>query len=144
MSIQYLKNAVMSATQSFINNDADLLQLKVYELSVSHRVAFYLERDFFNKICHVDCEYDKRFDLNKPGPGGTLMRPDILVHTRNQSTNNKIAIEIKKTRTSKYDVEKLKMLTQINGLYKYDLGVFVRFPKDQPIYRWFVNGDEVI
>jgi len=130
----------MSAVQLFIDNDLGLLCLKVYEPAVSHRIAFYLEREFFKEGFHVDCEYDKRFDLGKPGPGGKPMRPDIVVHTRNQSANNEIAIEIKKTRTSKCDIQKLKMLTQKGGLYEYCLGVFIYFPNNKSRFMWFVDG----
>ncbi len=143
MSTQDLKNKVMSAVRSFIDNDLDLLRLKVYEPSVSHRIAFYLERDFFKQEFHVDCEYDKRFDLEKPGPEGRLMRPDIIVHTRNRHSNNKIAIEVKKTYASKRDIEKLKMLTRKGGLYEYNLGVFIYFSNNKEKYRWFVDGAEI-
>jgi hypothetical protein len=143
MTTQDLKNKVTCAVQSFIDNDLGLLLLKVYEPSVSHRIAFYLERDFFNQDFHVDCEYDKRFDLEKPGPDEKPMRPDIVVHTRNQRANNQIVIEVKKTRSSRHDIEKLKILTRNTGLYKYCLGVFICFPNNEPIYKWFVDGAEI-
>lgn len=139
-----LKNNIEKAINLFIENDKKLLELKVYEPAVSHRIAFYLERDSFKKGFHVDCEYDKFFNLAKPGPDGKPMRPDILVHTRNQDVNNKIAIEIKKARTSKRDIKKLEFLTIKNGLYKYDIGVFIRFPNGRPIYRWIIDGQEEI
>jgi len=55
---------------------------------------------------------------------------------------NKIAIEIKKERNNKYDIEKLKILTASNGLYRYDLGVFINFPNSEAKYKWFVDGKE--
>lgn len=137
-----LKKAVESAVQSFLDKDIQLLQLNAYEPAVSHRIAFYLERDYFPKDIHVDCEYDKRFDLEKPGPDGKPMRPDIVVHTRNSRRNNMVALEIKKTRTSRRDIEKLKTLTKRHGLYEYTLGVFVRFPSGKASFRWFVDGVE--
>jgi len=142
MSTTELKNAVESAVQSFLDNDNDLLDLKVYEPAVSHRIAFYLERDFFNKGIHVDCEYDKRLDQEKPGPNETPMRPDIVVHTRNTQENNLIAIEVKKKHVDERDIAKLQMLTRGNGLYKYQLGVSVCFVNNQPQYRWFIGGTE--
>jgi len=142
MNTTELKNAVESAVQSFLDNDIDLLDLKVYEPAVSHRIAFYLERDFFNNGIHVDCEYDKRLDQEKPGPNETPMRPDIVVHTRNTQENNLIAIEVKKGQVVERDIAKLQMLTQKNELYEYQLSVSVRFANNQPQYRWFIEGIE--
>jgi len=142
MSTTELKNAVENAVQSFLDNDNDLLDLKVYEPAVSHRIAFYLERDFFNKGIHVDCEYDKRLDREKPGPNETPMRPDIVVHTRNTQENNLIAIEVKKNHVGKRDIAKLQMLTQKNELYEYQLGVSVCFVTNKGQYRWFIEGIE--
>lgn len=142
MNTTELKDAVKSAVQSFLDNDNDLLNLKVYEPAVSHRIAFYLERDFFNKGIHVDCEYDKRLDQEKPGPNETPMRPDIVVHTRNTQENNLIAIEVKKDHVGGHDIAKLQMLTRGNELYGYRLGVSVCFANNQPQYRWFIEGIE--
>lgn len=142
MTIDKLRESIKKSTKLFVEKDFDLLKLKVYEPAVSHRIAFYLEKYFFPNNIHIDCEYDKHFDQEKPGPDGKAMRPDILVHTRNSQKNNKIAIEIKKERNNKYDIEKLKIFTANKGLYKYDLGVFINFPNGEAKYRWFVDGKE--
>lgn len=96
MTTKDLKESIEKSIKLFVKKDFDLLKLKVYEPAVSHRIAFYLEKYFFQNDANIDCEYDKRFDLDKPGLNGKSMRPDILVHTRNSQKNNKIAIEIKK------------------------------------------------
>lgn len=144
MNIEDLIKAVINAVNLFIKNDIELLELKVYELAVSHRIAHYLEQEknFKGMNLNFDCEYDKRQDQMKPGPDGKPMRPDILVHKRNESTNNIIAIEIKKDRNNKWDREKLKYLTNQKELYKYKLGVFIYFPKDKVKFRWFTDGND--
>ncbi len=138
-----LKQNVEDAINLFIQNDTELLNLRVYELAVSHRIAVYLEKIFDDKGLNFDCEYDKRFDLKKPGPDDKPMRPDILVHTRNSQDNNKLAIEIKKQHVFRRDIEKLKMLTNQDGIYKYALGVFIYFLNGEPQYKWFENGTEI-
>lgn len=142
MSIQELKDKVINAVESFIKYDKELLDLKVYEPAISHRIAFYLERDSFQAGFHIDCEYNKHLVSNKPGSGNNSIRPDIVVHTRNTDINNKIAIEIKKNKTDDYDDDKLKFLTAQDEIYAYKLGVFIYFPNYEPKYKWFVDGKE--
>jgi hypothetical protein len=142
MIIQELKGKVINAVESFIENDKELLNLKVYELAISHRIAFYLERDSFQAGINVDCEYNKHLDNKKTGSKNNFIRPDIVVHTRNTDKNNKIAIEIKKNRTSKNDDDKLIFLTTKGEIYGYDLGVFIYFQNYVPKYKWFVDGKE--
>ena len=148
-----MKDLVKKATELFIKNDFKLLQLKVYEPAVSHRIAVYIENiiNFDNRyrcikemIPNIDCEYNKNMDREKLDREGCSMRPDILVHSRLEKNQNLIAIEIKKHRTSNWDESKLKTLTNPNGEYHYQLGVFIYFPNNIPQYRWFIGGKEDI
>lgn len=143
MTTDELKNKVKEAVKRFIDNDKELLDLKVYEPAVSHRIAVYLERVFNSNLLNFDCEYDKRFDLPKMTLDGKKFRPDILVHKRNCNSSNILAIEIKKAKKSKFDEDKLQKLTSLSEEYKYQLGVFIYFPKGKSEYKWFVNGQEV-
>lgn len=147
IEVELIKNAV----KLFIEKDIEVLQLKVYEPAVSHRIAFYIEKlinknrkyaEFKVLSLNIDCEYNKIFDLEKRDENGKAMRPDILIHIRKERSNNLIAIEIKKSRKSKWDEKKLKTLTRRNGRYRYKLGAFVYFPNNKPKYKWFVNGEE--
>ena len=79
-----LKHLVESAVHLFLANDKDLLNLKVYEPAVSHRIAVYLEKVFMDKSLNYDCEYNKDFDLPKSMPNGKEIRPDILIHQRQE------------------------------------------------------------
>ena len=74
--IEKLKNKVKAAVKSFVKDDLKLLELKVYEPAVSHRIAVYLEKEFNsdeeykNKALNFDCEYNKCFDLPKKTSDG--------------------------------------------------------------------------
>lgn len=61
------------------------------------------------------------------------MIPDVIIHKR-LTDKNYLVIEAKKEQDNKqeyYDAkEKLKVLTNQNGRYKYQLGVFIDFKKD--------------
>ena len=147
--MENLQNKVKEAVRLFIDKDKALLELKVYEPAVAHRIAVYLEHIFgqdesFRGLnLNFDCEYDKCEDRRKEDPDGKPMRPDILVHRRNQQEGNLIVMEIKKTRKSSWDEKKLKALTNATGYFKYELGVFVYFPKGEPKYIWFAKGQRL-
>lgn len=166
--LEKLINNVKAAVHLFLANDRNLLRLEAHEQSISHRIAVYLEPLF--EGLNVDCEYNKHLDCSKKinlsdfNPDshrgcdcnackeivkGKLpsdekpFRPDILVHHRGNDYNNRIAIEVKKGKECLFDQAKLKALTDNDGDYKYDLGVFVYFPDDRPLCKFFQNGTEV-
>lgn len=141
--IRQLSKKVQAAVDLFIKNDIDLLKLRVYEPAISHRISVYLEKMFNDENFNYDCEYNKYFDLAKSMPNGKEIRPDILIHKRHEKDNNVLVIEIKKKRKCKWDEDKLKELTSSDGKFKYDLGVFIYFPKNLPKYKWFFSGKEI-
>jgi len=71
----------------------------------------------------VDLEYDKNYHNSKKiidGDNNTKsIRPDIIVHKRENNTHNLIAFEIKKSYTSQHDLEKIKGLRRSPYNYKY-------------------------
>jgi hypothetical protein len=96
------------------------------------------------------CKSCKKWCRENP-IGGTIrdfseIRPDIIIHKERgkANTGNILVIEIKKVEECLFDEGKLKSLTDKNGDYKYDLGVFVYFSENQPKYKWFINGIEEI
>lgn len=135
-----MREKVREATESFIENDSDLLDLAAHEQAVSHRIAVYLEDVFESEKLNVDCEYNKHlegekviilkgFDLDRCNvckchscvaviEGGLdilpekQFRPDILIHSRGNDEKNLIAIEIKKGKECEFDQVKLKELTR--------------------------------
>jgi len=139
MNPEELKNYVTSAVASFIRNDSVLLTTGAHEQAINHRIAFYLERDFFNNGIHVDCEYNKhlndpkRINIQKICQGNLrqcrcgacskllrkriysidekLFRPDIVCHRRGVDNENVIVIEVKKESPCPFDEAKLLALT---------------------------------
>jgi len=137
-----LKERVEKAVEHFIRNDSELLNLDAHELSISHRIAVYLEQEFNKPDLNIDCDYNRYFNSTKTMPNGRNIRPDILVHKRDDGSENLLAIEIKKDQTDTEDEEKLKMLTNQNNGFNYNLGVFIYFPEKKPKMIWFCDGKE--
>ena len=75
----------------------------------------------------VDVEYDKNYYRAKEiedSDGQTYkIRPDILVHKREDNLNNQIAIECKKSYLNKLDKIKLKKLLEPSYSHKLSLGI---------------------
>ena len=137
-----MKDIVIAAVKSFIDNDSELLDLAAHEQAISHRIGVYLENSFKidDTTIRVDCEYNKHLDEPKKiniydldqdlcevcgcascravirGDAREILekgfRPDILLHTRGTDVNNLIAIEIKKNKECPFDEAKLKALTK--------------------------------
>ncbi len=116
-----MRDLVKKALADFAERDMALLHLGVSEMSVAHRLAIYIE----NRLSpgwHVDCEYNRKHGLPKPrGIGEKKFLPDIIVHQRDTPTNL-LAIEIKKTKHSKYEKNKaIETCRDLASLWKDDL-----------------------
>ena len=119
-----LHEKVKLALCDFFVEDDDLLQRNVNERSITHKLAEYLQRQF--EGLKVDCEYNRRGKDPK-----TLQKrifPDIIVHDRGDSDNNRLVIEVKKSAAGPVtrDEEKLRGLTSSDG-YHYTLGLLLVF-----------------
>jgi len=75
--------------------------------------------------------------------------PDFILHERGSNSNNILAIEFKNFNNNKIaeikkDCMKLKAVTNNSGMYKYKLGLFIKFGinRDKVIVRKFINGKE--
>lgn len=99
--IEVIKKSVIN----LCNKDNYLLQNKVREECVNHRLSIHLESSLndcpstaqlFAHNLVIDCEYDKHLGCDKTGVGITDMRPDVTVHERGTDSNNFLFIEIKK------------------------------------------------
>ena len=134
-----MQNKVISAVNSLISNDSELLELDAHEQSLSHRMGVYLEEAFKSEKLNIDCEYNKHLErpktINLRGldpqshnscncdacraiSRGDIeeileksFRPDIVIHMRGSDARNLIAIEVKKDNECPFDEEKLKALT---------------------------------
>ena len=122
--------------------DRYLIEYFLHEQSLSHRLAVYLE-NLFPKKYNVDCEYNKKMDIennivNKsvrkspqlPASETRDIRPDITIHKRgkNNRKSNLLVIQIKKKENLQdrnEDIESLKELTDQDGEYQYQYGLFL-------------------
>jgi hypothetical protein len=127
-----------------LKNDQFLLINNSDEWAISHKFAEYIQQQF--PEFHVDVEYNREKDQVKT-LNGERIRPDIIVHIRNTDVNL-IAIEVKKSNNiGEMDEvrERLKNLTDSNGKFQYQLGLFaVFYVKDEaskyPFLEYYQNG----
>jgi hypothetical protein len=130
-----IRSALFSAVETLLKRDYDLVALGAHEQSISHRIAVYLET-YFPKF-HIDCEYNRQKHLSKTyckeeGEEVATMRPDIIVHRRNDAHNNILALEMKANANADTgnDVIKLKALQTPEEGYCYRQVAFLRILND--------------
>lgn len=144
MKSKQLQERVKAAISKLIADNSFLLENDAHELSVSSKLANYLQQLFPN----VDCEYNRHIFDVKTLYGYKQIRPDILIHQRGTDVSNLLVIEMKKKdEPEKEDIEKLIAMTIKGGEYGYDYGLFHAFEKRNmiwvPLMRWFENCAEV-
>jgi len=141
MNNEDIKEKLIKAVKRFIDKDWEkLYKNDIHENTFSHRIAVYLEENF-NEY-NVDCEYNKIFDDKKLNEIGENIRPDIIVHKRENMNSNKLIIEVKKAGTGsmevKNDIEKLKKSSNLN----YDLGAVIGILKNTIDIVFIKSGNE--
>ncbi len=126
-----VKDFAIHAVRMFNSNDKhELPAVNLYEPVVSHRIAVYLEILFTGYA--VDCEYNKNVsnahDQYKRSLEGRKIRPDIIVHKRNDSTQNLLVVEVKKagkdSEKGRADIMRIKESFRQSNL-SYCYGMFV-------------------
>ena len=150
---KWLLKKFKSALRQFYRNDYALVEYRVAERALTHKLAEHLQRRF--KGFSVDCEYNKvgrgdpkrvwafiaslscrsqlqcSGDCDECAGNKCVVFPDIIVHTRGED-ENLIAIEAK-TEWGKgdqtRDLLKLKALAESKN-YRYELCIAFRFCKD--------------
>jgi hypothetical protein len=118
-----LYNAVTYSLEKLVTERESLINNGASEWAVVHRFAVYLEERFPDY--DVDCEYN----LNLKNPKrlkGKLIRPDVLVHRRNDHTKNKIAIEFRKKKRGKGNLE--ERLIEFQRVYDYQHAEYILIP----------------
>ena len=145
MNNRIIKGKIREALKLFIAKDKQaLLSVDIYEPTINHRIAVYLE-DLFPGF-DIDCEYNKTLSGDKRNVNGKKIRPDIIIHTRMTNENNSVMVEVKKSgrnsKLSKADIEKLK--NAMNGTLNYDLGVFVGILKRKIDICWIEKNNNFI
>ena len=115
------------ALHEFISNDIDLLCLDAHEISITHKLAEHLQRQF--RSLKVDCEYNRLGDDQKKLLDDHKVRPDIIVHQRGRKGSNTLVVEVKKTNSDAQnnDEFRLKEFTRDRGCYEYGSGLFLVF-----------------
>lgn len=153
MNFQTVVNLIGASLQNIAIFDTTLLDRKVREECVNHRLAYYIE-SIYEEIVKddlfysVDLEYNKNLGNNDkkiPGLDGKIIsiRPDIIVHKRPDNQNNLIAIEAKHGANNKHDIHKLRMLLEIPYSYSYAVGINYFPNKDYFGGRIFWKNDEL-
>jgi len=145
MNNSIIKGKIREALKLFITKDEQaLLAVDIYEPTISHRIAVYLE-ELFPEF-DIDCEYNKTLLGKKKDMNGKEIRPDIIIHTRSTNEDNSVILEIKKSgrnsKLSKADIEKLKRC--MNGTLNYDLGVFIGILKRKIDICWIEKNNNSI
>ncbi len=147
---QEVKEKVEICLKELIEKDHFLLETSVHERTITARLAMYLQKQFKLK---VDSEYDKHGEQIKKMLMGIkecskrkkndYVIPDIIIHTRNTDADNILVIEMKKKKKDNCDIKKLERFTEQSGIFKYKLGLFIKFNSiNQPLLIWFENGKE--
>ncbi|GEM_PF-1767992 len=142
-----LKQVLLIALKTFLHKDSYLLAIDVQEETISHRLAFHIEKSFEKpkydlpfkvqriESLLVDCEYNKHGDEPKaladiikkyPEKKSNIVRPDIVLHGRNSPTNL-IVIEIKKKKSKDKQYAKDKVQAFIESSYAYQFGLYIEF-----------------
>jgi hypothetical protein len=138
---------VIFAIDIFFKNDSLLLEINASERTISHKLAEYLQTQF--PEWHVDCEYNRKENeikrLNAIEECSEQKRtdrifPDIIIHHR-RVNENLLVIEVKSNQDDLCDRRKLKLLTQKNGEYGYDWGLYIQFNNtEKPNLTWYKEG----
>ena len=123
MELAEVKKRLENAICLLYTKDKYLLEVKINERSITHRLGLYLQDAF--KDWDVDCEYNRYGDDPKRLPLGSSNRkdsvyPDIIVHKRGVQESNLLAIEAKKmgNNDKELDLKKLRRYRQELG-YAY-------------------------
>ena len=154
MSYDYSEEEIKKRTRIALGvlqkNDSFLLEQKVHERSIAHKLAEYLQEQFPD--WNIDCEYNRKGIKSKLLEGigecdghrkTNRVFPDIIVHKRN-TKNNLLVVELKKSNLDpKCDIKKLELFTRMEGEYRYSLGLFIEFEDSQPKLKWLKNGKQL-
>jgi len=127
-------------------NDPFLLERKVHERLIAHKLAEYLQEQIL--YWNVDCEYNLKDNVHKSLKGikerdehkkTDRVYLDIIIHKRKMNKNLAV-IEIKKNRLDpKCDIKKLELFIDKRGECRYSIGLFVdiEFENSQFKLKWF-------
>jgi hypothetical protein len=142
--IEQLQGIITNCLGLLYQNDNSLETKGGMELSVSLRLALYLQEaikniEWLNGL-NIDIEYNKNGMNPKKTPRSPNgARPDLIIHSRGNNDANVLTVEIKgwwNGESREIDIIKLEDFTHQEGEYKYGLGVFLELKQAgyQPQY----------
>jgi len=155
-----LERIVKISLKKLRSLDKKLLEIKVNERTITHKLAVYLQQSFpeFN----VDCEYNRdecnEFDdlvkkLELPTNNvswddteAKTVFPDIIIHNRGTQEKNLLVIEVKKSSSSisgKVDRNKLIAFTKDHYNYKFGLFLKINLVNENDYFEWYIGGIKI-
>jgi len=151
MEFHEIKDKVKNALNAFYKNDYFLVEKKLCERCVVHRIAVYLENERFPGY-FIDCEYNKSH-LNKSNERKIISNPngnfiDIIITKRDGNyQNDLICFEIK--RWDNYhernkDRNNLKILTK-GDRFGYSCGFYIILgeSKEKTKIEVYIKGKKI-
>ena len=153
--IERFVSILNEAIEMLYSNDLCLIDRGGMEQACVSRIYYYLQV-LINKdseLCDfdLDCEYNKNGEEAKwctdISTGKKFRtRPDLILHKRNTNCSNQVIIEFKGwwNKETDSDIRKLKAFTNQGGAYRYQLGIFVKLNRCNPVYRYFSDAKEIM
>ena len=127
---------IVPSIRDLLAHDCGLLQKKLKEESINHRLAVYLENHLAcirtRVKLTVDVEYDKCIDVQKTmrvDGDNFIARPDILIHKRFTNKHNLLALEAKKRSILLRDEQKLRGFLDYDYHYRFGLMIAYGIPE---------------
>ncbi len=118
-----IDDKLKSSLDLLYHHDSFLLTNDLDELTISHKLASYLQQKF--DAWNVDCEYNREQGGSKR-LNGNIVRPDIIIHHRG-TKDNLLVIEIKKmTGTPENDTSDFSKLKKFKEQKGYKYAVFLK------------------
>jgi len=139
LTLHELQIRLAYALTCFYTLDHYLIEKRIGEWSISHRVALYLESQFPG--WNVDCEFNR--DGTNPKLADSFQgskRPDIIVHCRGPEGPNLLAIEVKKS--DDVNAEDCRKVERYIEELNYRWAVCVSLDVDTAYTAWFGEGNE--
>lgn len=148
-----IKKLVNASLEKFYKNDRDLIEISDERDMVSERcMVFHIGGYMKNKMntlskfqwADLDCEYNRDME-NPKRMYEDIVVPDLLIHRRRSNKNNLLVIEFKKINAfeedKKRDKKKLIYLTDQEGRFKYNFGLYVELGTHEVYIDVYQDGN---
>lgn len=165
--LRWLNDCLFEAIQMLFQNDSFLLENKVHEIAINHRIAIYLEQLLSNSILltenqlSVDIEYNRElyedirsmeFECQNIWENEVTyweeknVRPDIVVHHRESNEHNILWIEVKlgeDIEICEFDkVKAYHACWQLN--FQYAVAILIDYVNKRIVFQWAWGEEQVM